>query len=113
MNKADKLDIDIRFLLANERTLLAWVRTTLALIVGGLALTQLSKDSSGLVVIGIAAIVAGAVITAIGYARYRAADTAIRSGKLPSPGHGPALQVYGIIIFALFIAAVEIFRISA
>ncbi|MFC7482946.1 YidH family protein [Luedemannella flava] len=37
-------DIDVRFLLANERTLLAWLRTALALMAGGVALAQLAHD---------------------------------------------------------------------
>ena len=32
---------DYRFTLANERTFLAWIRTALALIAGGVALVQL------------------------------------------------------------------------
>ena len=32
---------DVRFTLANERTCLAWIRTSLALIGGGLAASQL------------------------------------------------------------------------
>ena len=32
---------DVRFTLANERTYLAWIRTSLALIGGGLAASQL------------------------------------------------------------------------
>jgi len=32
---------DVRFTLANERTYLAWIRTSLALIGGGLAAIQL------------------------------------------------------------------------
>lgn len=35
---------DPRFTLANERTFLAWIRTALALIAGGVALTAVSLD---------------------------------------------------------------------
>lgn len=111
MKKGEKLDVDVRFLLANERTLLAWVRTALALIVGGMALTQLSQVSQQLSLVGIASIIAGAVITALGYRRFKAADAAIRSGTLPEAGSGPKLQVYGIIGFALFLAVIETLRI--
>lgn len=38
---------DPRFSLANERTLLAWVRTSIALIAGGLATSQLLQDLPG------------------------------------------------------------------
>jgi putative membrane protein len=37
----DEHDPDYRFTLANERTFLAWIRTALALIAGGVAVVQL------------------------------------------------------------------------
>ena len=111
MTKRDPemLDPDVRFLLANERTLLAWVRTALALIAGGLALTQLSQTPIQ-VGFGITTILLGATMAGIGYYRFRAADRAIRAAQLPVPGHGPTVQVVGVIVFALTIAAVELTR---
>jgi putative membrane protein len=44
---------DHRFSLAHERTLLAWLRTALALVAGGVAMTQFMPDlgfAAGLVV---------------------------------------------------------------
>jgi putative membrane protein len=38
---------DARFTLANERTLLAWIRTSIALVAGGLATAQLLDDLPG------------------------------------------------------------------
>jgi putative membrane protein len=38
---------DPRFSLANERTFLAWIRTSIALIAGGLATSQLLQDLPG------------------------------------------------------------------
>jgi len=35
MEAADDEDLDYRFSLANERTFLAWIRTSLALVGGG------------------------------------------------------------------------------
>ncbi|TQS43242.1 YidH family protein [Cryptosporangium phraense] len=37
-------ELDYRFSLANERTFLAWIRTALALVGGGLAVDQLLPD---------------------------------------------------------------------
>jgi putative membrane protein len=104
------LDPDARFLLANERTLLAWVRTALALIAGGAALTQLGQRSEVQITIGIVAVLLGALMATIGYIRYKDADRAIRSGRLPATGHAPAYQVGAVVIFALAVAAVEIVR---
>lgn len=106
----EMLDPDVRFLLANERTLLAWLRTSLALVAGGLALTQLGREPIQ-VVFGIIAIGLSAMMAVLGYIRFRAADRAIRAAKLPSAGYGPRIQVASIVAFALVIAAIETTRI--
>jgi putative membrane protein len=78
---------DPRFSLANERTFLAWVRTSLALLAGGVALDAVDLDASdrlqsalaaGLVVLGLL----GAVIS---WVRWAAAERAMRL-RLPLPG---------------------------
>lgn len=104
------LDPDVRFLLANERTLLAWIRTALALIVGGLALTQFGNSYSTSYV-GIIVIFMGAVMTLIGLARFKSADTAIRKGQLPIAGQGPQIQVMAVVTLSLVLIAIEIFKI--
>jgi putative membrane protein len=90
----ENLDIDARFLLANERTLLAWIRTSLAVEAGGVALIAVHRSQSG---IGISILLLGAVVAIIGYHRYRQADLAIRKQQLPSVGIGPAIQVITVV----------------
>ncbi len=100
--KTKNLDPDVRFLLANERTLLAWIRTALAILAGGIALIQLSnEDSATQNIIGTVVVLLGAFMATIGYVRFQAADKAIRRGKLPTLGHEPFIQTGGIIIVAL------------
>lgn len=94
------LDIDIRFLLANERTLLAWIRTGLTLIAGGVAVAFISSDSEDGTTAGLGAIVFGGLLALVGYIRYQAADAAIRSGKLPATGISGLLVVLGVAMFA-------------
>lgn len=94
------LDIDIRFLLANERTLLAWIRTALTLIAGGVAVAFISTDSRYGTVAGMGAVAFGGLLALIGYIRYQVADTAIRAGKLPATGISGILVVLGVVIFA-------------
>lgn len=94
-------DPDARFLLANERTLLAWVRTALAVLAGGFALIQLSDDSETQGAIGVAVVVLGAFMTIVGYVRFRLADKAIRRGELPPSGIEPFVQTSGIVAIAV------------
>jgi hypothetical protein len=60
--------------------------------------------------LGVVAILLGAVMTLIGYVRYRAADRAIRASRLPETGRGTTIQVVVVVCFALAIIAVELTR---
>jgi putative membrane protein len=95
-----RLDIDVRFLLATERTLLAWLRTALTLMAGGVALARLADDRPALQAVGIVLLSLGSIGGLIGYARFRATGRAIRSGQLPAPGYGPALMTAGVVAVA-------------
>jgi len=93
----DSLDVDARFLLANERTLLAWIRTSLAIEAGGVALSAVHRYHG---FIGASVLLLGAIVALIGYHRFRAADKAIRAHKLPPSGTGPAIQVIMVVVIA-------------
>jgi putative membrane protein len=101
-----RLDVDVRFLLANERTLLAWLRTALTLQAGGVALAQLAGHRAVLSVVGIALLVLGSAAGVVGYLRYRTAGRAIRAGQLPAPGRGPALLTAGVVLLAAVLVTV-------
>lgn len=101
------LDPDVRFLLANERTLLAWVRTGLTLQAGGFALAHFGGSTASSRIAGIAAIICGGVIAVVGYNRFKAADKAIRNHQLPANGKGPALEVITVVLIAFLLAALQ------
>lgn len=101
------IDIDVRFLLANERTLLAWIRTGLTLIAGGVAVAFISNDTTYGTVAGIGAIGFGGLLALIGYIRYFIADQAIRQGVLPPTGAGGLIVVVGVIIFAVTLVIIR------
>ena len=98
----DEADVDYRFLLANERTFLAWMRTSLALVAGGVALDQFIRvgDAEGAVVaVAMAAIVAGGVVAVIGTVRWSRTDLAMRTGR-PLP-RSSMLLVAGVLFAVL------------
>jgi len=105
-NDQNQLDPDVRFLLANERTLLSWVRTSLTIQAVGLALTQIHSSSNNRIV-GILILLTGAALALVGYSRFKAADRAIRHNHLPAAGHGPKLQVAGVVMVAVVLIGVE------
>lgn len=107
----DRHEPDARFLLANERTLLAWVRTALAVLAGGFALIQLANDSRTQSVIGIAVVILGTFMTIVGYIRFKIADKAIRRGGLPPSGIEPFIQTGGIVVIATALVATHLLGI--
>jgi putative membrane protein len=104
---------DARFTLANERTLLAWVRTALALLVAGLGALQLLPVSiHGLDrrVIAFPLLAAAAAIGLGAYPQWRRGDRALRAGR-PVPGSPiPGLAAIVVGLVALAAAVVGLFR---
>ena len=79
---------DYRFSLANERTFLAWIRTALALLAGGVLLDQFSTKLGPHAAILSLAIALGslaALLGAMAYVRWRANEIAMRHSR-PLPG---------------------------
>ena len=105
ISKKEQLDVDVRFLLSNERTLLAWIRTSLTIQAGGIALTALHHNQP---LMGIAVLLLGVVVALIGYQRHRAADRSIRAGHLPPTDGTTALQLFGITAIAVGIALAQV-----
>lgn len=102
--RGDNRDIDARFLLANERTLLAWLRTALSLQAAGFVLVQFTHRAvaGG---IGIALVTLGAAAALSGYLRYRGADRSMRAGELPASGRSPAVVTAGVVALAVALLA--------
>lgn len=77
MSLSDRLAVS-RSDLANERTLLAYVRTALALAAGGIGLVQIFSASL-VVALGWALIPAGALLLLVGVARFQRTQRALRA----------------------------------
>ncbi len=78
---------DYRFSLANERTFLAWIRTALAILAGGVLLHQFAGHIGQrdlMIGVALALSVLGAVIAGGAYFRWKTNEIAMRnSGSLP------------------------------
>jgi putative membrane protein len=105
---------DPRFTFANERTFLAWTRTGLALIAGGLAAAQALRigGRNTHLLVAIPAIVLGGLIGAVSYLRWVRTERAMRLG-VPI-GYSPLTRILAIgvvllaVISAVFIVVVAI-----
>jgi putative membrane protein len=76
---------DARFTFANERTFLAWSRTSLALVVAGLGIVQLLPPFPGVPfgrhLVGLPLIALGAVLSVSAYAEWVRSQRALRRGE--------------------------------
>ncbi|MFZ2526601.1 MAG: DUF202 domain-containing protein [Rhodococcus sp. (in: high G+C Gram-positive bacteria)] len=79
---------DYRFTLANERTFLAWIRTSLALLAAGVAVGELFADASdgvGHATLAVTCVVVATALSFGAFHRWRHVQSAMRRGApLPS-----------------------------
>ncbi len=71
---------DVRFTLANERTLLAYLRTSIGLIGAAVAVAHFLEDDGLALALAVFLVIGGAVAAIGGYRRFQQADQAIRAG---------------------------------
>jgi putative membrane protein len=105
----DQQDLDYRFTLANERTFLAWIRTALALVAGGVAVVQLVPALSipgvrhGL---GTVLTVAGGVLAVLAVRRWNAVQTAMQEGVELPRSRMPVLLASAIVALTVVLIVV-------
>ena len=95
-------DPDPRFSLANERTFLAWNRTALALVGGGLVVAHLLdfENTATRTVLALVLIAFGAVAALASYSRWESNERAMRMGEPLPYSRLPALLAYGVGVVA-------------
>lgn len=92
---------DYRFTLANERTFLAWIRTSLALAAGGLGVIQLLPDFGGREPLGIGLLALSTITAVASYRRWVLLETAMRRGHTLPATRLPALLAMSIAVVGL------------
>src|SRR4051812_6690470 len=96
--------------LANERTFLAWVRTSLAMIAGGISLDAFVDETipSGVrVTLSVLLLALGAALAIGSFQRWIAAERALRRGEeLPVTGLAPLLAGGLAVVAVVLILAV-------
>ena len=106
----DGTEPDPRFTFANERTFLAWSRTSLALVVAGLGIIQLLPPFPGVPwgrhVLGVPLIVFGAVVAVTAYGEWVKNQRAMRRGEPLPRSVMPRLLTVVIFVMAVVSAVV-------
>jgi len=102
--------VDARFSLANERTLLAWIRTALALLAAAGGVQQFA-DIRGRDAMAVLLAIAGVATAAAGGWRYRRTSLALARNESLTAGWAPtalagAVVVVGVILLVAVILTI-------
>jgi putative membrane protein len=104
---------DVRFTMANERTFLAWSRTSLALVVAGLGIAQLLPPFGGVPwgrsAIATPLILLGAALSVLSYLEWKANQRALRQGTPLPRTVLPRVLAITIAVIALLAGAVDLY----
>jgi putative membrane protein len=95
-------DPDPRFTMANERTFLAWNRTALAFIAGGIAIEQfVDADRAARLVVSVPLILLGGFVGVAGYVRWRRSEDAMKEGAPIGESRMPLFLAATFVAIAL------------
>jgi putative membrane protein len=101
---------DPRFTLANERTFLAWIRTALAFIAGGIALEAFAGTAIAdpwRTVLSLFIVIIGLLLSLGATVRWLRVEASMRHGRpLPLPLLAPLLGLGGAIAAAVVVAVI-------
>ncbi len=95
---------DYRFTLANERTFLAWIRTALALVAGGIAVVQLVPEffvHGGRLALGVVLVLLAVLVSATSYFRWARNEVAIRRDEPLAVPRMPWILTAGLVLIAI------------
>jgi putative membrane protein len=98
---------DYRFSLANERTFLAWIRTSLALLAGAIAIDQLAPNIAPQpvrIVLCVLLSLIGAGLAALSYRRWGQMEAAMRNDE--------ALPFSWVMLLMTIVVAVAAFTFA-
>ncbi len=98
---------DPRYTLANERTFLAWVRTALAMLAGGVALSALGlpENDTARGVLAVLLVLLGGLLTVLALVRWTRVEKAMRVGQ-PLPAFSLGYLLTGaVVVGAVLLAA--------
>jgi putative membrane protein len=104
---------DYRFSLANERTFLAWVRTALALLAGGVLLDQFASrlhPPAAALALAVLLCAMSAAVCVLSYRRWRANEIAMRHDRPLPPSPAMTLLVGGVASMAGVIGLMLLLR---
>jgi putative membrane protein len=103
---------DPRFTLANERTFLAWTRTSLALLATGLAITEFveSQPRTVRLAIGVPLMLLAAAVAGRSFGRWQAVEHALRCGRPLPYSSFPRFLGAGIAAIALAASIILLVR---
>ena len=93
---------DYRFTLANERTFLAWVRTSLAMTAAGVAVVQFMPGPPAIrLALGFILISFGGILAAVSYGHWERNERAMRLGERLPHSQVPRLTAGALALVAL------------
>ena len=105
-------ELDPRLHYANERTFLAWIRTSLALVTAGLVVTQLLpafRITGGRRLVGLPLIVLGTYLALASYRQWDRNELAMRARRPLPRSYLPVIVAGGVALVAVVAVLVGAF----
>jgi putative membrane protein len=108
----DADEIDPRLHFANERTFLAWIRTSLALVTAGLVVTQLLpafRVTGGRRLVGLPLILLGTYLAVASFRQWDHNEIAMKARRPLPRSHLPIVVAGGVAVVAVVAVLVGAF----